>query len=134
MLLSAKRSILLLSESSTENSDMLDSKANRALLISAAARLRVPRLDPDRFVPAETLSEGRDQLVIAEPVTNDIVARAKETRQSFLVIDCLPEDQRPSFDTLEAKGTTGVTTEMVVFEWLERADSDDFRALLKQIR
>ena len=72
--------------------------------------------------------------MIAEPVTNDIVARADETRQCFLVIDCLPEDQRSSFDTLEAKGTTAVTAEMVVFEWLERADSDDFRALLKQIR
>ena len=127
LLLSAERSVLVIGAAPDQGSETPpEVSANRALLTAAAERLQVPCRAPG--VAADR--EGRDQLVIAAPLSQVLPAAG----QRFLVVDCLPADRRPELDSLARDGVTAVTAEMVVFEWLERAASDDFRALLKLIR
>ena len=56
----------------------------------------------------------------------------------FVVTDAVSSRAAPSMDfafrRMERAGVSLVTTEMVLFEWLERAGTDDFRALSKMIR
>ena len=58
--------------------------------------------------------------------------------QAFLVADAAssrtPENRAAAIDRLRAAGVGIVTTEMVLFEWLHRAGTDEFRALLPLIR
>ena len=134
MLLSAARSTLLLSALPTGNAETgqaTPDQTNRALLEAAARRLGVPIASPDGFDAEAALSQGRDQAVFCDwpsPVT------APERLHGFLVVDCLAEGERPGLGEIDGKDVTAVAAEMVVFEWLERADSDDFRALLQLIR
>ena len=56
----------------------------------------------------------------------------------FLVADAAssrtPENRQAAIERLRAAGVHIVTTEMVLFEWLHRAATDDFRALLPLIK
>ena len=56
----------------------------------------------------------------------------------FVVTDAASSRAASSMDfafrRMERAGVSLVTTEMVLFEWLERAGTDDFRALSKMIR
>ena len=56
----------------------------------------------------------------------------------FLVADAAssrtPENRQAAIDRLRAAGVGIVTTEMVLFEWLHRAATDEFRTLLPLIR
>ncbi len=134
MLLSAARSTLLLTALPTgkaETGQARPDQTNRALLEAAAGRLGVPMASPAGFDAAAALSQGRDQAVICDwpsPVT------APGRLHGFLVVDCLAEGERPGLAEIEGRGVTAVAAEMVVFEWLELADSDDFRAMLQLIR
>ncbi len=134
MLLSAARSTLLLTAVPTgkaETAQATPDQTNRALLEAAARRLGVPIDSPAGFNAEAALSQGRDQAVFCDwpsPVT------APERLHGFLVVDCLAESERPGLDDIGSGGVTAVAAEMVVFEWLERADSDDFRTLLQLIR
>ncbi len=56
----------------------------------------------------------------------------------FVVADAAssrsPEDRAVAFTRMRDSGARIVTTEMVLFEWLQRAATDEFRALLPLIR
>ena len=56
----------------------------------------------------------------------------------FLVADATssrtPENRSAAIDRLRANGAHIVTTEMVLFEWLEKAGTDQFRQLLPLIK
>jgi len=52
----------------------------------------------------------------------------------FLVLDCLAEAERPPQESWQAMAATPVTTEMVVFEWLERGATPEFRDLIALIK
>lgn len=56
----------------------------------------------------------------------------------FLTIDATssrtPENHLAGVERMRAGGIHVVSTEMVIFEWLRRAASDDFRALLPLLR
>ena len=45
-----------------------------------------------------------------------------------------PENHQAAVERMRAGGIHTVTTEMVIFEWLQRAGTDDFRALLPLLR
>lgn len=133
MLLSARRSILLYTGLSGSAEDNGKAAANRALLAAAAQRLSVPQREGGRFTGAD-LDDGRDQLVITGRERPAIEEPLRSKLHLYLVLDCLPPAERPTVEELADQGITAVTAEMVVFEWLERADSDDFRSILQLIR
>ena len=69
------------------------------------------------------------------PVTDDLAAAG---RQIFVVTDAVSsrrtESKSVALQRLAAAGVTLVTTEMVLFEWLRRADRPEFRLLRRLIR
>jgi nicotinamidase-related amidase len=58
--------------------------------------------------------------------------------QVFLVVDAAssrtPASRDAAIERLRALGVHSVTTEMVLFEWLRQASTDEFRALLPLIK
>ena len=86
---------------------------------------------------------GRDQIVIGGVEAHvcvlqtafDALSRGSEV---FVVADAVGSRQATSKELalrrLEAGGASVVTTEMVVFEWLQSASAPAFKALSKLIR
>lgn len=85
----------------------------------------------------------RPQVILAGMETHVCVLQAaidfKERGYApFVVADAAssrrPENHHAALDRMRVEGVTIVTTEMVLFEWLERADTARFRDLLELIK
>jgi nicotinamidase-related amidase len=87
--------------------------------------------------------EGRGQLILAGIeahvcVLQTALAARQQGLDVFIVCDAV--SSRSAFDRdtglarMTADGVTLVTAEMVMFEWLERAGTDDFKTLSRLIR
>lgn len=129
MLLSAKRSLLLLPADVPS-----EAARNLALLRAAAERLGVPTVSENSPNWRVGLAMGRNQLVSAGPLSEAVMKSLPAGTGAFLVIDCLPEASRPPEIDWPDLPATPVTTEMVVFEWLERGATDEFRDLIALIK
>ena len=92
----------------------------------------------------EMLSEtGRRQIVVTGMETHVCVLQTvlglREAGYTvFLVEDAAssrtPANRAAAVERMRAAGAHVVTTEMVVFEWLQKAGTEDFRALLPLIK
>ena len=130
MPLSAKRSLLLLPPETPPGA----AGETLALLKAAAERLRVPMVSPQSANWRVGLAMGRNQLVVAGLLDGPLLQGLPPGTAVFQVIDCLPEEQRPPESAWPSSDATPVATEMVVFEWLERGATEEFRDLIKLIK
>lgn len=130
MLLSATRSLLLLPPAPPSGA----AGRNLALLKATAERLKVPMVSPQSANWRVGLAMGRNQLVAAGPLRTEETKGLPAGTAVFQVLDCLPEDQRPPESDWPHMAATPVATEMVVFEWLERGATEEFRDLIKLIK
>ncbi len=88
-------------------------------------------------------SAGRRQVVLCGTETHVCVLQTAlgllaTGYEVFLVADAAssrtPENRQAAQERLRAAGVGIVTTEMVLFEWLHQAGTDEFRALLPLIK
>jgi hypothetical protein len=129
MLLSAKRSLVLLPAAPSP-----EAAAKLSLLQAAAERLAVPLVSANSPNWAVGLATGRNQLVAAGLLSEPETKRLPPGTSLFLVLDCLAERDRPPENAWAGMTATPVSTEMVIFEWLERGATEAFRDLIKLIK
>jgi nicotinamidase-related amidase len=88
-------------------------------------------------------SAGRDQILIAGLEAHVCVLQTALSLRAagaevFVVVDAVAsrsaQDSRAATARLLHAGCHSVTTEMVVFEWLQRGGTEDFRALLPLLK
>ncbi len=86
---------------------------------------------------------GRRQVVIAGMEAHVCVLQTASDLHAAGFATCIvadaagsrrEEDRTLAFDRLRQHGIGIVTSEMVLFEWLERAEGDAFKALIPQIK
>jgi hypothetical protein len=129
MLLSAKRSLLLLPAAAPP-----EAAPKLALLQAAAERLAVPLVSANSPNWAVGLATGRNQLVSAGLLSEPEMKRLPPGTHVFGVVECLAARGRPPESAWADLAATPVSTEMVVFEWLERGATDAFRDVIKLIK
>lgn len=88
-------------------------------------------------------STGRQQIILTGTETHVCVLQSALGLLAagftvYLVADAAssrtPANRQAAIDRLRAAGVHVVTTEMVLFEWLHRAGTDEFRAMLPLIK
>lgn len=88
-------------------------------------------------------TSGRQQILLTGTETHVCVLQTALGLQAagfsvFLVADAAssrtPANRQAAIDRLRAAGIHIVTTEMVIFEWLQQAGTDEFRSLLPLIK
>jgi nicotinamidase-related amidase len=88
-------------------------------------------------------ASGRQQIILTGMETHVCVLQTalgllEAGFSVYLVADAAssrtPANRQLAIDRLHQAGAHIVSTEMVLFEWLERAGTDDFRALLPLIK
>jgi hypothetical protein len=129
MLLSAKRSLVLLPATPPP-----ETVEKLSLLQAAAGRLGVPQVSANSPNWAVGLATGRSQLVSAGLLSEPETQRLPAGTRVLLVVDCLAERDRPPESAWAGMTATPVSTEMVIFEWLERGATEAFRDLIKLIK
>ena len=129
MMLSAKRSLVLLPAAPPA-----ETAPRLALLQAAARRLQVPLVSTNSPNWTVGLATGRNQLVSAGLLGELEMKRLPPGTQVFLVVDCLAAKDRPPEGAWTGMVATPVSSEMVVFEWLERGATEEFRDLIKLIK
>lgn len=89
------------------------------------------------------LATGRRQILVTGMETHVCVLQSALGLKAldfdvFLVADAAssrtPENRQQAIERMRACGVHIVTTEMVLFEWLHRAGTDDFRTVLPLIK
>lgn len=130
MLLNAAQSLLLLPAAPPQD----EPGRCLALLRAAAERLRVPLVSMNSANWRLGLATGRNQLVAAVRLDGAALRSLPPGTQAFLVIDCMAEADRPPEAGWSALDATPVTSEMVIFEWLERGGTEAFRDLIPLIK
>lgn len=89
------------------------------------------------------LATGRRQIVVCGTETHVCVLQTVLDLLAlgfavFVVADAVgsrtPANREAGLERMRAAGAVIVSTEMVLFEWLERAGTDDFRAVLPLIK
>jgi nicotinamidase-related amidase len=92
---------------------------------------------------ARLLATGRRQIVVCGTETHVCVLQTVLDLLAlgfavFVVADAIgsrtPANREAGIERMRAAGAVIVTTEMVLFEWLERAGTGDFRAVLPLIK
>lgn len=86
---------------------------------------------------------GRQQVILTGMETHVCVLQSafglmEASFTVFLAADaaasCSPENRSAAIERMRAGGVHIVTTEMVLFEWLQQAGTDEFRAMLPLIK
>jgi nicotinamidase-related amidase len=88
-----------------------------------------------RLSPRAVIVTGAETHVCIYQTVRDLCARGYEVHVPHdAVASRRDEDRRTGLDLMKRAGAVVTTTETVVFDWLQRAEGDVFKALSKKMR
>lgn len=89
----------------------------------------------DRAAPAAVIVVGMEAHVCVYQTVRDLTARGLDVLVAVdAIVSRREEDRSTGIALCERAGAVPTTVETVVFDWLERAGTDQFRALSKLLR
>jgi nicotinamidase-related amidase len=89
----------------------------------------------ERAAPATVIVVGMEAHVCVYQTVRDLIARGLTVMVAVdAVVSRRDEDRSTGISLCERAGGVPTTVETVVFDWLERAGTDEFRALSKLLR